>query len=852
MSRTLDDALNYASKRGTQLTEWALKAPPPPTSNIQPAAPPVGGLNQLSRQQQGLMHATEQYRHFSGWVYSAIRPIAQRIAGQPIRLARKRKRGQRGQRAHKDTIPRNLRSIGDLELIDSHPLLDTLHDPNAVMVRWVLMYVTVCSLELTGKAFLWMRPRSAAEADYPGQWEIWPIPTSWVLPIHEQGRLYAGWAVRPNDAAEAVIVPAEQMGYLYYPDPADPLNAVAPLQAVGRAVASDEALQEGQRRGFLNGLNPGVLITIGRHPDVQGMPGQRPILTKTQRDQIVAAIKAYYRGVTHHDEPLILDGMIENATKLTNTPREMDYLNSGKMTKERISQGFGTNPIVMGQIEGANRASASTADEHFCFLPGTQVVARRGVVPIETVDHGDALLTGDGSFVSVVKPLTRIFSGNLSVLHIAGMSRSCEVTPDHPMWIERNGQQQWMAAGQILRGDRVGMPGSRPTQPSDIVRFDVGSVVNRNGLVASALRKIGTTTRWLPEAIVADVPFAWMLGMYVAEGCSSYTSGITFSLHEDEEEEVVARIAPVLEQLGASRANSQQNGSRSVQVHFRHPTLGDWLDLTCGKGARQKKVPWFVFNWPSELQNAFLAGYLYGDGCVSGRTVSFVTASCSLAHGMQTLLSMAGFPCSLSNYHSKEHLLAGRVLAAGEFWTGRVSSGSVALAALLDITVGPAKKASRNTFRHDGRYCWHPVMAVETVPYDGPVHNVHLERDHNYVSEFGIASNCSTTVNPKIELISECLTAWLGPLFAKPGEELVLYVEPATTYDPERHLEEMKFLREGGALTINESRIALGWPAIDGGDVVFVPNGMTPVPIGGPPTTEPPADPPSDPPADDE
>ena len=44
----------------------------------------------------------------------------------------------------------------------------------------------------------------------------------------------------------------------------------------------------------------------------------------------------------------------------------MDWLNSGKTTKARIAQGFGTNPIIMGEIEGANRASATVADEHFC------------------------------------------------------------------------------------------------------------------------------------------------------------------------------------------------------------------------------------------------------------------------------------------------------------------------------------------------------------------------------------------------------------------------------------------------------------------------------------------------------
>lgn len=38
----------------------------------------------------------EAYRQFRDWVFTAIRPIGQRIAGQPIRVGRVLKRGQKG------------------------------------------------------------------------------------------------------------------------------------------------------------------------------------------------------------------------------------------------------------------------------------------------------------------------------------------------------------------------------------------------------------------------------------------------------------------------------------------------------------------------------------------------------------------------------------------------------------------------------------------------------------------------------------------------------------------------------------------------------------------------------------
>ncbi len=131
------------------------------------------------------------------------------------------------------------------------------------------------------------------------------------------------------------------------------------------ACVTDEHLQISQQKAFQNGLMPGIGIVIGRHPDVEGTPGQRPILTKEQRAQLIAALKLAYRGPLNTGEPVIMDGLVEDIKQLTTNPNEMGFLESGKDTKGRITQGFLTNPIVMGQIEGVNRASATIASENW-------------------------------------------------------------------------------------------------------------------------------------------------------------------------------------------------------------------------------------------------------------------------------------------------------------------------------------------------------------------------------------------------------------------------------------------------------------------------------------------------------
>lgn len=319
---------------------------------------------------------TEQLKHYSGWVFSSIRPTAQRIARQPIRIARaiakprrmrdfptKKKffRWAKQQLNLKLRLPHWLKDYADnLEVLEWHPFLDSINRPNPLMTRWSLMYVSIASLKLTAKCHWWIH-----DNDGDGRLNIWYIPSSWITPLHEDGQLYNDWELRPGGKGMPIRVPAHEIVYFSYPDPSNPLGAMGPLQAAARAVVADEAITDAQRRGFINGIFPGYAVIVGRNPDITGKPGDRPMMTKNQKTQIMTAIKQAYRGVAAHDEPIILDALIEDIKKVSNTNREMDYMNSGKQTKERITQAFGTNPIVMGQVESVNRASSVAAEEHW-------------------------------------------------------------------------------------------------------------------------------------------------------------------------------------------------------------------------------------------------------------------------------------------------------------------------------------------------------------------------------------------------------------------------------------------------------------------------------------------------------
>ena len=323
------------------------------------------GPSGLPLQQTDLSRASEQLKHFSGWVYAAVRPIAQRIAGQPIHVGR-----VKVARRPEIRLPSGFVVKGDaaVEPLDSHPILDLLADPNDLMVAWSLIYTTVASLELTGRQLWWL----------PGKNQILPIPTSWIVG-YEGSTAYTAFKVRPPSTGEPFSIPSDECCYFAYPNPADPHGATSPLQAVGGAVDADEAMTTSQQSMFARGIHPSHAILLGKVP-VDGVPGGlRPRLTPAQERQLIGAVKKRYEGVSRHGEPIILDGVIEDVKRLSNTVAEMDYLQSGKATKSRIMQGFGVNPIVAGEIEGANRASSTVAEKHFidtCVNPKIELISQ--------------------------------------------------------------------------------------------------------------------------------------------------------------------------------------------------------------------------------------------------------------------------------------------------------------------------------------------------------------------------------------------------------------------------------------------------------------------------------------------
>jgi hypothetical protein len=94
-----------------------------------------------------------------------------------------------------------------------------------------------------------------------------------------------------------------------------------------------------------------------------------------------------------------------------------------------------------------------------CFLPGTLVEARNGLLPIEELKPGDLVLSRDEvTGLTGWKPVLRTFQRTaqeivyLGLETTPGSSDVLGVTPDHPFWVSTG---NWSQARDLREGDLV-------------------------------------------------------------------------------------------------------------------------------------------------------------------------------------------------------------------------------------------------------------------------------------------------------------------------------------------------------------------------------------------------------------
>jgi deoxycytidine triphosphate deaminase/intein/homing endonuclease len=269
--------------------------------------------------------------------------------------------------------------------------------------------------------------------------------------------------------------------------------------------------------------------------------------------------------------------------------------------------------------------------------------------------------------------------------------RSVRVTAGHNFFsLDSEGSLMKTRTGQLQEGTRVAIPRSVPDPSTDepSVRFldfipegAESGLVCRGGEVAAlfescrsavrtALREFGVThleyyegrtqlplpvmdsvapTGWrasfdgsiglrgsrhfLPAELTVDDDFAWMLGMYVAEG-SVREHQFTIS---NTDQDLLDRVERVLGPLGIPVYRTEHGVTGCSGLFAR---LLEWIGV--GAGSHNKRIPPLVFSWHRDLLERFMEGLVDGDGSWEPTRTSVWTCSDGLATDVLLLAERLG------------------------------------------------------------------------------------------------------------------------------------------------------------------------------------------------------------------
>ena len=198
-------------------------------------------------------------------------------------------------------------------------------------------------------------------------------------------------------------------------------------------------------------------------------------------------------------------------------------------------------------------------------------------------------------------------AGLFADLRPAVSSALHEVGIRHVTYYERHRRLPWHIARQFVAPAEV--------DPADRVRFR-------------------GARHTMPSRVEITHDLAWLLGLYVAEGYRRRTQVVV----SNTDAEILTRIEASAAVLGAPTYRAE-GSSVSIQSTLLAAMI-EWLG--CGGGSLDKRVPQAVFGWPDDLLEAFLEGFLDGDGSRESTRDSLWTFSEGLVSDLLLVLARLG------------------------------------------------------------------------------------------------------------------------------------------------------------------------------------------------------------------
>lgn len=261
--------------------------------------------------------------------------------------------------------------------IEDHHLLPLLnYRPNPFEFAWSFRYrlSMVYLLNKMGVQIQIVRD----PVGRPAQLFILPPGKTHPVPDPQKGKILAHWEVDLPGGQKATVK-AEDVLWIRLPHPTDPYSGMTPWQAAGLAIDTDWMARLYNREFLKNDARPGGIV--GVHGEVD--------------DDVIEEVHARLDGGPGSAGRVVVLETDEGGLQYVDTavtPRDAQYVEARKLTKEEILIAGGTPESILGNASGRTWDNAET--EKFIFWDETMDAHVRALG-----SELDALDSEDGTFV---------------------------------------------------------------------------------------------------------------------------------------------------------------------------------------------------------------------------------------------------------------------------------------------------------------------------------------------------------------------------------------------------------------------------------------------------------------------
>jgi mRNA degradation ribonuclease J1/J2/intein/homing endonuclease len=393
---------------------------------------------------------------------------------------------------------------------------------------------------------------------------------------------------------------------------------------VGRSVK--KVANIAARLGYLH-LPSGIIIPIKKTKYLR--PNEVAFLVSGSQAQAGSALDKIASGEDREIEVKAGDKVVFSA----------DYIPGNELAIHRL--------IDKLSWLGADVSYSEISDDiHVSVLPDTEVfIKEKGKIKLQKISEltSEVKVPAFNSQNLKIKwtkatPIKHHYKGKIFRLFTKS-GRNVAVTQGHSLFALKNGEICQVKGEEIKIGDHLVIPKSLPSDSLKEIRIRDHLKSWSNNYQEKEGKIFYNSQPICPSVIKLDSEFCRLLGYYLAEGSSPRHISLVFGKHEkdliQDARNLIRKYFKCKVYIReASHSCELTFGARILQKVFR-----EWF----GSGARNKRIPAFIFSAPRKAKLGFLAGYLAGDGTLEKREEYFrfriKTASCKLASDILYLLS---------------------------------------------------------------------------------------------------------------------------------------------------------------------------------------------------------------------